>query len=67
MCDIAPFQMKCENEEYKCNLTVCAVAHLNQALNNVLTEIPILGKFIPEYHCGAFRIKGGNIDEMQRL
>lgn len=57
MCDIAPFQMECENEEFKCDLIVCAVANLNQAVNNLLTEIPIVGMFIRPYHCGAFRVK----------
>lgn len=54
MCDIAPMGMKCENDEFKYELTCCAVCHLAQAWNNLWRSIPIVGNWIKEYHCSWF-------------
>lgn len=59
MCDIAPFQMKCENDEFKHGLTCCAVYHLRQSWNNLLKSFPVIGNYIPTYHCEGFKQKGG--------
>lgn len=59
MCDIAPFKMECENEEFKHNLVCCSVSHLRQAWNNFLISIPVIGNFISIYHCECFEKKGG--------
>lgn len=57
MCEIAPFGMKCEWEEYSDKLIMCASNRLQQAMNNLLKAIPIMGNFTPEYHCKGFEIK----------
>lgn len=59
MCDIAPFQMECENDEFKHDLMCCRASYLRQAWNNFLTAIPILGRFVSAYHCECFEMKGG--------
>lgn len=63
MCDIAPFQMECEYDEYKHDLLCCVVCLLKQAFYNLLTEIPIVKIFVQPYHCEMFRMKGGGGDE----
>ncbi len=60
MCDIAPFQMKCENDEFHDKLDCCIFAHLSQAWNNLLHSIPIIGDWFPEYHCPHFKPYGGD-------
>lgn len=57
MCDIAPFQMKCIHEEYKDELFSCSVIHLNQAVNELWLQIPIIKHFVEPYHCPNFEIK----------
>ena len=59
MCELAPFKMECENDEFKNNLMCCSVYHLQQALNNFYTSLPGIGKLIPAYHCAGFKKKGG--------
>lgn len=54
MCDIAPFQMKCEYEDYDC--VSCAVHHLYQAFSNLLQSIPIVKRFTEPYKCPQFEI-----------
>lgn len=57
MCDIAPFQMKCEYDE--CDLLCCRTHHLYQELSNLYQSIPIVRKFVKEYHCPDFEPKAG--------
>lgn len=57
MCDIAPFQMKCEKEECKDKLASCAVHHLYQAVNELYLQLPIIRHFVEPYHCPDFEIK----------
>ena len=57
MCDIAPFQMECINEEYKYKLMSCSVSHLNQAFNNFYLQIPIIKEFVIPYECPNFEVK----------
>jgi hypothetical protein len=57
MCDIAPFQMECINEEYKYKLMSCTICHLNQAFNNLWLQLPIIKHFVKPYHCPNFEIK----------
>ena len=54
MCDIAPLQMKCENDEFNNKLDCCIHAHLSQAWDNLLHSIPVIGERFPEYHCPHF-------------
>lgn len=57
MCDIAPFQTNCMNEEYKDKLTSCAIHHLNYALNELWLQTPIIKHFVEPYCCPDFEIK----------
>ena len=57
MCDIAPFQMKCENEGCKDKFSSCAVYHLNQAFNEMLLQLPIINQIVVPYRCPDFEIK----------
>lgn len=54
MCDIAPLQMKCENDEFNNKLDCCIHAHLSQAWDNFLHSIPVIGDRFHEYHCPHF-------------
>ena len=56
MCDIAPFQKECINEEYKDKLMSCAVSHLYQAFNELWLQTPIIKLFVEPYHCPNFEI-----------
>ena len=55
MCDIAPFFMKCDLEDY--DATCCAFHRIAFALNEVKSEIPILGSFVEPYKCPDFEPK----------
>ena len=57
MCDIAPFQMKCVNEEHKDELMSCAVHHLYQAFNEIWLQAPIIKHFVEPYCCPDFELK----------
>ena len=59
MCDIAPFQMKCE---YEYDLICCQAHHLYQALNNMYQLIPIVRNFVGEYHCPDFEPNVGELE-----
>ena len=59
MCELAPFQMECENDEFKHKLRCCSVYHFRQALNNFNSTLPIIGRFVEPYHCEGFKPKGG--------
>ena len=48
MCEIAPFQMKCENEKY--DLTCCKVHKLMCAWTELMSHIPIVRLFYPDYY-----------------
>ena len=64
MCDIAPFQMECDLEEYKEKLTSCAVCHLCQAFNKLWSQTPIIKHFVVPYKCPNFRIKRSAEDDL---
>lgn len=55
MCQIAPFQMKCVNEEF--DLMACQCHKLYCALTELKQEIPFVGKYVPDYRCPDFEIK----------
>lgn len=55
ICEIAPFAMKCEYENYE--LVSCACHRLEQALSDLLGEMPILKHFSTPYHCPDFMPK----------
>lgn len=48
MCEIAPFQMKCENEKY--DLTCCRVHKLMCAWTELMNNIPIVRWFYSDYY-----------------
>lgn len=54
MCDIAPFQIKCEYEDDDC--VACAIHHLYQAFSNLQQSIPIVKRFAEPYKCPQFEI-----------
>lgn len=56
MCEIAPFCMECEYDEY--NTTSCCVNKLNFAVRNLYQSLPVIGKYIDGYRCPHFTIKG---------
>ena len=60
MCDISPFQMKCEYDDVQHDLICCGVHHLYQALSNIYQSIPIVREFVGEYHCPDFEPKRGD-------
>ena len=55
MCDIAPFQMECINEQDKDKLMSCAVSHLHQAWNEMWLNTPIIKSFVQPYHCPNYK------------
>ena len=59
MCDIAPFQMKCEYDDFQHDLFCCRSHHLCQAFNNLYRSIPIVKEFVSEYHCPDFERQAG--------
>lgn len=54
MCQIAPFQMKCELEKGNC--LACAVHKLSCATQELKQKIPFFGKYVPDYHCPDFEL-----------
>lgn len=48
MCDVAPFGMECQNEEYKHQLMCCQVNHLSLHLQELRFSIPLIGKIFEE-------------------
>lgn len=52
MCQIAPFQMKCELEKGNC--LACAVHKLSCATTELKQKIPFFGTSVPDYHCPDF-------------
>ena len=62
MCDIAPFQMECLNDDLKHQLLCCEANHLGCAVRELYRSIPIIGEHIPPYQCGMFLPKNGGAD-----
>lgn len=54
MCEIAPFCMKCEMEKYRPNV-VCSANALFYYWNEMLQDIPLIGRLIEDYHCQHFK------------
>lgn len=54
MCEIAPFQMKCELEENSSKLMSCAVHKLYCAGTELMQSIPVFGNYVNDYRCGDF-------------
>lgn len=52
MCEIAPFQMRCEYEDHDC--VRCASEKIRFALVEAVGSIPILGYFTKSYRCEMF-------------
>lgn len=66
MCDIAPLQMKCVNDELNNKLDCCKFAHLSQAWNNLQRSLPIIGNLFDEYHCLHFEPYKESEEEWRR-
>ena len=57
MCQIAPFSMKCENEDIKHDLVSCNIHHLNCAVQELKMSLPIIGGWFRPYECPDFQPK----------
>ena len=55
MCEIAPFQMECVNDEY--DLTCCRIHKLYCAITELFQSIPLYGRYIENYRCPGFEPK----------
>lgn len=53
MCEIAPFCMKCEIEIYRPNV-MCSANALFYYWSKMLQGIPLIGRFVEDYHCSHF-------------
>lgn len=63
MCECAPLYTQCEYDEYKNELFCCTVHRFYFHLTMLEQSIPLIGKWIPDYECSDFCIKGCGTQE----
>ena len=58
MCDLAPEEQECTYDGFDC--IFCRAHKLRKAMTELNQSIPIIGKFIPDFHCPDFEGKEGS-------